>query len=164
MSAPDPQAAGLPAEALVRLRETRSVFTSDLSVNEFLLVEEAGFKPLGLVLGSSIYHIGIQVGRWGRSQELNRLSEALYHARELAIGRMEVEADELGADGIVGVRLDIKFYEWGSGTAEFVAIGTAVRAREGSYRTPAGRPFTSDLSGQDFWGCCTRPGTPPSRS
>ena len=151
MSTSDAAAAGLPPEALVRLKETRTVFTSDLTVNEFLLVKEAGFDPLGLVLGSSIYHIGIQVGRWGKSQELNRLSEALYHARELAIGRMEVEADELGADGIVGVRLDIKFYEWGAGTAEFVAIGTAVRAREGSYRTPAGKPFTSDLSGQDFW-------------
>ena len=35
-------------------------FTSDLSVNEFLLVSQAGFEPLGLVLGSSIYHIGFQ--------------------------------------------------------------------------------------------------------
>ena len=150
-SGPDPAAAGLPAEALVRLRESRAVFTSDLSVNEFLLVREAGFVPLGLVMGSSIYHIGLQVAPWSRNQELTRLSQALYHARELAIGRMELEADTLGADGIVGVRLDIKFYEWGRGTAEFIAIGTAVRALEGSYRTPAGRPFTSDLSGQDFW-------------
>src|ERR1043165_2426666 len=30
---------------------------------------------------------------------------ALYHARELAMNRMEQEADELGADGIIGVRL-----------------------------------------------------------
>jgi uncharacterized protein YbjQ (UPF0145 family) len=65
---------------------------------------------------------------------------------------MEVEAEALNADGVVGVRLEIRFYEWGQGTAEFVAIGTAVKAREGgSYRTPAGKPFTSDLSGQDFW-------------
>ena len=35
-------------------------FTSDLSVNEFLLVKEAGFQPLGLVMGSSIYSIGAQ--------------------------------------------------------------------------------------------------------
>jgi uncharacterized protein YbjQ (UPF0145 family) len=146
-----PDVTGVPAEALTRLRETRKVFTSDLSVNEFLLVKEAGFEPLGLVMGSSIYHIGIQVSRWNRSQELTRLSQAMYHARELAIGRMEVEAEALDADGIVGVRLEIRFYEWGQGTAEFVAIGTAVRAREGSYRTPAGKPFTSDLSGQDFW-------------
>src|SRR5439155_8680369 len=55
-------------------------------------------------------------------------------------------------DGVVGVRLDIQFYEWGKNLAEFMAIGTAVRHKEGgSWRTPAGRPFTSDLSGQDFW-------------
>jgi uncharacterized protein YbjQ (UPF0145 family) len=147
----DPTASGVPAEALTRLRETRSVFTSDLSVNEFLLVKEAGFDPVGLVLGSSIYHVGLQVGRWSRSQELTRLSQAMYHARELAMERMEVEAEALDADGIVGVRLEIRFYEWGRGTAEFVAIGTAVKARSGSYRTAAGKPFTSDLSGQDFW-------------
>ena len=84
--------------------------------------------------------------------ELNVLSEAMYQARELAMTRMEAEAEELGADGIVGVRLDIQFYEWGKNLAEFMAIGTAVRHRDGgSWRTPKDRPFTSDLSGQDFW-------------
>ena len=34
------------------------------------------------------------------------MTRALYHARELAMNRMEEEADALGADGIVGVRLD----------------------------------------------------------
>jgi len=58
----------------------------------------------------------------------------------------------VGADGIVGVRLTVGFYEWGPGLAEFIAIGTAVKAtgKEGSFKTPAGKPFTSDLSGQDF--------------
>src|SRR3954465_6182983 len=41
-------------------RRPGGLFTSDLSVNEFLLVKEAGFEPLGLVVGSSIYHIGFQ--------------------------------------------------------------------------------------------------------
>ncbi|HUR22495.1 MAG TPA: heavy metal-binding domain-containing protein [Acidimicrobiales bacterium] len=151
-------AASLPAEALTRLRELEGgpgvapLFTSDLSVNEFLLVEEAGFEPLGLVLGSSIYHVGIQVVRWTASQELEVLTRAMYHARELAMARMEAEAAELGADGIVGVRLDIRFYEWGNNLAEFMAIGTAVRARDGgNWKAPGGRPFTSDLNGQDFW-------------
>jgi uncharacterized protein YbjQ (UPF0145 family) len=41
------------------------------------------------------------------------LSQAMYHARELAMSRMEEEADALGAGGIVGVRLDVGRYEWG---------------------------------------------------
>ena len=153
----EPGTAGLPQHAVERLREmsqeggTRHLFTSDLSINEFLLVTEAGFDPVGLVVGSSIYHIGLQRAQWQQSQELQMLSQAMYHARELAMTRMEEESDALGADGIVGVRLDINRYEWGESLAEFMAIGTAVKARSGSHRTAAGKPFTSDLSGQDFW-------------
>jgi uncharacterized protein YbjQ (UPF0145 family) len=128
------------------------LFTSDLSVNEFALLHEAGFEPLGLVLGSSIYHVGYQFQVWNQSQELQVLTQAMYTAREYAIARMEAEADELGADGIVGVRLEYKQYSWGEDLIEFLAIGTAVRSlRGGSWRTPNGKPFTSDLSGQEMW-------------
>jgi len=139
-------------ERLRRMRESGRFFTSDLSVNEFLLVKQAGFEPLGLVVGSSIYHIGLQLRRWGLNQELDVLSQAMYHARELAMTRMEEEADQLGADGVVGVRLEVGRHEWGGELAEFVAVGTAVKHSEGElHRAPNGRPFTSDLSGQDFW-------------
>src|SRR3569833_811029 len=145
--------------AEMRPGQKTSLFTSDLSVNEFLLVREAGFRPLGLVLGSSIYHVGFQMGRWSRNQELETLLQAMYHARELAMTRMEAEADVLGADGIVAVRLDIEFKEFGSDLAEFIAVWTAVKADEAHAGTPDGfswhnnqaKPFTSDLSGQDFW-------------
>src|SRR6266705_5409172 len=119
---------GVPQDAMRRLAELKpgqpgSIFTSDLSVNEFLLVREAGFRPLGLVLGSSIYHVGLQIGRWGKNQELDVLSKAMYNARELAMGRMEAEADALGADGIVGVRLDVELKEFGADIAEINAVG-----------------------------------------
>jgi uncharacterized protein YbjQ (UPF0145 family) len=144
---------GVPDVGRARLEQNRrGLFTSDLSVNEFLLVKDAGFDPLGLVVGSSIYHIGYQQSSWKQSQEMEVLSQAMYHARELAMTRMEEEADSLGADGVVGVRLDIGRYEWGEHMAEFIAIGTAIKHREGKlHRAPNGRPFTSDLNGQDFW-------------
>jgi uncharacterized protein YbjQ (UPF0145 family) len=154
---------GVPQDAMRRLSELQpgrpgSIFTSDLSVNEFLLVREAGFRPLGLVLGSSIYHVGLQVGRWGKNQELDVLSQAMYHARELAMTRMEAEAQALKADGVVGVRLDVELKEFGSDIAEFIAVGTAVQAEDGAggggvkdWRNNKNLPFTSDLSGQDFW-------------
>jgi uncharacterized protein YbjQ (UPF0145 family) len=149
---------GIAPHAEARLRSMRGeggkpkLFTSDLSVNEFMLIKKAGFEPLGLVIGSSIYHIGYQMGVWSQNMELTTLSQAMYYARELAMYRMEVEADILGADGIVGVRLDVGRYEWGESLAEFIAVGTAVRSADGSsHRTPKGKPFTSDLSGQDFY-------------
>jgi uncharacterized protein YbjQ (UPF0145 family) len=169
-------AAELPPDAQRRLTEMRGgggkrkLFTSDLSVNELALIQEAGFEPVGMVVGSSIYHIGWQpnyvaYGGFGmgyvyQDQELDTLTAAKYQARELAMSRMEAEADALGADGVVGVRLTVGQFSWGADLAEFMAIGTAVRARQaptgadagsgGSFRTKFGKPFTSDLSGQEF--------------
>ena len=58
----DPQStAGVPEHGRERLERIKATggkfFTSDLSVNEFLLVKPAGYDPLGLVVGSSIYHV-----------------------------------------------------------------------------------------------------------
>lgn len=133
--------------------EPSGIFSSDLSVSEYVLLGEAGFEPLGFVVGSSIYHIGLQIGRWGQNQELTVLTQAMYNARELAMARMRAEADHLGADGIVGVNLKIQAYVWGQEVLEFIATGTAVRAMAaaGAHRAPDGRAFTSDLSAQDFF-------------
>ncbi len=149
----------LPQRATERLVEMRGkgeqnrLFTSDLSTSELLLVKEAGFDPVGLVVGSSIYHVGYQQAAFAQNQEMTVLTQAMYHARELAMDRMEEEAHQLGADGIVGVRLEVNHKEWGNHIAEFVAIGTAIVHRNDPhrYKNKHGRPFTSDLSGQDFY-------------
>jgi uncharacterized protein YbjQ (UPF0145 family) len=142
--------------------EPGGVFTSDLSVSEYVLLGEAGFEPLGFVVGSSIYHVGLQVGRWSQNQELQVLTQAMYSARELAMARMKAEADHLGADGIVGVQLRMQMYAWGQSVLEFVATGTAVRhlAGAGAHRAPDGRAFTSDLSAQDFFRLLAAGGVP----
>ena len=149
----------LPEHARARLAGLRSathpsgVFTSDFSVNEFLLVRRAGFEPIGLCVGTCVYHVGVQYSSWGRSQEMEVLSKAMYHARELAMARMRAEASAMGADGIVGVKLTIKRLEWDAQLLEFIAIGTGVvhGAGHAGFRAHDGGPFTSDLSGQDFW-------------
>src|SRR5258708_4740680 len=137
-------AKALPTHAHERLAEMKKkrFFTSDLSVNEFLLVKEAGFHPLGLVMGSSIYSIAAQDLQSAAPGEVQALTQALYQSRELAMERMEEEADELGADGIVAVRLTVSVHAWGTNLIEFLAIGTAVERAEaqGSYRTPDGKP------------------------
>jgi len=155
---PQPSGNWEPTAADSRLAQTAGaapggVFTSDLSVSEYVLLGEAGFEPLGFVVGSSIYHIGLQVGRWNQNTELDRLTQAMYNARELAMARMRAEADHLGADGIVGVELRMQMYVWGQDVLEFVATGTAVRALagQGAHKAPDGRAFTSDLSAQDFF-------------
>ena len=149
----------IPQHALERLKGLRSVghpegvFTSDFSVNEFLLVRKAGFEPIGLCVGTCVYHVGVQYGSWSKNQELGVLSEAMYKARDLAMTRMREEARQMGADGIVGVKLTVKRLEWDANVLEFIAIGTGVVHAAGhqGFKGPKGVPFTSDLSGQDFW-------------
>ena len=56
---------GLPLAAQERieeLREGRSAWTSDLSVSEMAAIQHAGFEPVGMVMGSSVYRIAAQ---WG---------------------------------------------------------------------------------------------------
>ena len=60
----DGSASWEPQAAAGRLAQTAGaapagVFTSDLSVSEYALLGEAGFEPLGFVVGSSIYHVGL---------------------------------------------------------------------------------------------------------
>jgi uncharacterized protein YbjQ (UPF0145 family) len=156
---------GLPLDAIDRLRDQKArqgtpghIFTSDLSVNELVLTHEAGYEPLGQVMGSSVYHIGWQYmptgyyRSWGGgSAELDVLTQAFYHARHLALGRLQQEAALLGATGVVGVRLEHREYEWGADLLEFAAVGTAIREVDFKPGTTPPVPFLSDLSGQDFW-------------
>lgn len=147
---------GLPLKARRRLKEEMEtghpLFTSDLSVNEFLLTREPGYRPLSQVMGSSIYQVGWQYIRqysWNTySMELGTLSEAHLRAASLALGRLEQEARMVGAHGVVGVRFTRRRYEWGRNLLEYTAIGTAIKLPKAPL--PA-QPFLSDLSGQEFW-------------
>lgn len=150
------ESGGLPLQAqrrLADLRQQGGLFTSDLTVNEFLLGREAGLEPVTQVMGSSIYHVGWQYmpRNWWRSgsQELSVISEALNRARDLALGRMQQEAQLAGADAVVGVRIDRGRYDWAGDLIEFNAVGTAVRVPNAPRD---GRPIAmTNLSGQDFW-------------
>lgn len=143
------EAAGIPDAARQRLQNGPR--TSDLSVDELALMEGLDIEPLGLVFGSSIYHVGWQRARLFENQELPVLSQAMHSARSLAVERLEAEASELDADGVIAVRMVIQQYAWGPDLLEFLAVGTAVRGRGERLRPSHGRPFASNLSGQDFW-------------
>jgi uncharacterized protein YbjQ (UPF0145 family) len=80
-----------------------------------------------------------------RTVEATGLRDSLYAARGAAMQRMQAEAGRVGGDGVVAVRLTVAPFE-GAGL-EFRAVGTAVRA-DGDVHPQ--RPFTSDLSGQEF--------------
>ncbi len=80
-------------------------FTSDLTIDEVLLIEEVGFEPIDLVMGSRFFHIGWQPSVWTVNMELGDITSMMHHARRVAIDRMTQHAIAVGADGVVGVRL-----------------------------------------------------------
>jgi uncharacterized protein YbjQ (UPF0145 family) len=163
---------GLPLDAMERLQAQQarqgtsgSLFTSDLSVSELNLVRQSGYEPLGQVLGSTVYHVGLQwrTPNWRDSDrgkafsyEMEVLTRGFDNARHLALGRMQQEASMLRATGVVGVRLEQRGYQSSESTLEFSAIGTAILETGGSQAWSQSKaasvpPFLSNLSGQDFW-------------
>ena len=112
-------------------RGAARVFTSNLSGQELYLLERSGHTPVGLVMGVCVYHVARRsLGSWwsgmGRNIELANPTTALYDSREIAMSRLQQEALQAGAAGVVGVRIDQRSHVWGSRVVEFVAIGTAV--------------------------------------
>ena len=115
------------------------VFTSDLSGQEFWLIQDSGFLPVGLVLGNSVYSMGISGGlksfaRGMMKGEVTELTQLMYEAREKALERMEKEAETLGAEGIVGVEIHIEHI---GDIMEVTAIGTAIKKDPNKYGKPS---------------------------
>jgi len=143
----------LPPVAIHRLklqqRDNPNFFSSNLSSNEHLLTREVGYEPIGLVMGTSFFKVNFWSffnSYYYTSGELSAISYAQINARSLALKRLQKEAALLGAQGVIGVQL--KFRTNSSGITEFTAIGTAIRIPD---RAIEEIPFTSNLSGQDFW-------------
>ena len=108
----------------------RGAFASDLTAQEFWLLRSQGYTPVGLVMGNSVFSMGITGGiatalRGLARGELTEYTELMYDARQLALSRMKREADELGADGVVGV--DFEVIHHGTDVMEVWAVGTAVK-------------------------------------
>ena len=142
---------GLPLNAewrLRTLRENKRLFTSSLSVNEFVLTRAERIAPLGQVTGNCSYHVGWQPSAVYASMELTVVSRAHNEAWRLALSRLQAEAKTLGAHGVVGVTLTAKPSAWDDRMLEVSAVGTAICWQDAPVTSA---PFVSALSGQEFW-------------
>lgn len=90
-------------------------------------------EHLGLVLGSTVRtkHVGKDILASLKNivgGELRGYTELLVEARNEAISRMREQAEAVGADGVINVRLATSSIT--SGAAELLAYGTAVKFAE----------------------------------
>lgn len=133
---------------------------TELSVSDYANLKRAGIEPLGIVAWTSVFFAAYG-NNWMMGNTINPLqncemrefTQGVYSAREQVMQRMGWQAEQLGASGIVGVRVGhtVRRQEMGSGTQQrggavitFDAIGTAVRDRSGVEQSPP--KTTVDLS------------------
>ena len=106
------------------------VITSDLTCIETWNLAKIGFVPLRMIMGTSVYSLGV-IGNMKSSLEnlvrgeVDDLTSLIYDARKKALDKMHKEASEIGADGVVGVETYI--YALPGGLIEYLAMGTAVK-------------------------------------
>ncbi|HWE55529.1 MAG TPA: heavy metal-binding domain-containing protein [Acidimicrobiales bacterium] len=118
--------------------------TSDLSIDEALVLHSIGWEPVELVCGAGVYPIPTGAWQWAYG-EIRYASVAMRSAFDRAAERIGTECAGADAAGVVGVRVDVTIERH---AVYVVLVGTAVAPSTG--RVGLGRPFVSDLSGQDF--------------
>lgn len=102
----------------------------DMTNIEMWNMAKKGYMPLRLLLGTSVYSLGLVGGITSTLKsfvrgEINELTRLIYDARENALGIINDEAKAIGADDVIGVKTYV--YQLGNGLIEFLAIGTAVK-------------------------------------
>ena len=100
-------------------RTAQPVLT-ELSVAEYAMLLQGGFEPLGIVAWSSVFFTAYTFGGLGtggmlaggsltmgvRNFELREFTQAIYTAREAVMGQVTAQASQLGASGIVGMKIE----------------------------------------------------------
>jgi uncharacterized protein YbjQ (UPF0145 family) len=124
--------------------------TSDLSIDETLLLHGMGYEPTDLVTGISVISIpyGTFITPYGQGQpvELPAATHAVNEAFRIAAQRIESECAKAEGIGVVGVEVEVEI----SGRTTTIALtGTAIQPIDRKKST-VGRPFVTDLSVQDF--------------
>jgi len=119
--------------------------TSDLSIDEELVLHSIGWEPVELVSGVSLHGVPVGVWNWG-SGEIGAASAAYARSFANATARIDDACARAGGHGVVGVRV-----EWSVERhhVDVALTGTAVRP-VGATGRGQGPVFVSDLSGRDF--------------
>lgn len=117
--------------------DVSQVVTSELSGEELWNLTQLGLVPHQLVMATSVYSLGVVGGIGALLQglargELNDVTRLVYEARENCLELIRKEAEAIGAERVIGNKLQIR--EIGSGMIEVVAVGTAVRRGDESFR------------------------------
>lgn len=138
--------------SLPGIHDSRPI-SSDLTNEEMWNMVNIGYLPLKLVLGTAVYSLGVVGGIKAALQSFSRgevtdLTTLIYDAREHALGLIADEANAIGADDVVGIKIHV--HEHGN-LLEFMAIGTAVKHFEGVTTLSPALPPQAIIRDKDTW-------------
>jgi uncharacterized protein YbjQ (UPF0145 family) len=125
--------------------------TSDLSLDEILLLHSAGLAPAQVAFGVGCAAIPAGSFTWSTGP-VEAAQAAFRQAFEDAKAELRRQAGGTGALGVVGVDVEVALYPYYS---LVTMVGTAVRALTDEhgrawFRVRYDRPFLCDLSARDF--------------
>jgi uncharacterized protein YbjQ (UPF0145 family) len=109
-----------------------SIFSSDLSARDFVLLTRAGWRAVGMAFGASFAYVprrslGTTVAQKNQNVELTNFTEAMYSARESAMERLQGSALAMNAAGIVDVTVMEGPMHFAHHAIGFTAWGTAIK-------------------------------------
>jgi uncharacterized protein YbjQ (UPF0145 family) len=109
--------------------ESPAVWTTTLDATAVAEAVRNGLAPVSVVFGTCVHHLSsrpVPETEWP-GQEVPGWTQAVADAREVALARMQAEAQRDGADGVVALRRAELDHGWGGQAIEYLATASAVR-------------------------------------
>jgi uncharacterized protein YbjQ (UPF0145 family) len=126
-----------------------SVMTG-LSGNEIYCLNSKGFRPGEMVVGNSVYSLGV-LGSMGAGLqtvfggEVTQITSVIHEGRQQSYDRMVQEAQQRGGAGITGVTSQLTHFH---GNIEFLSIASCVHGSDGQAESLR---FSTSGDGQELY-------------
>ena len=125
--------------------------TTGLSGNELFCLEKKGYAPGNIVVGNSVYSLGLVGGvssglKAVAGGEIEPITRLIMEGRNTAYERMLQEANQHGASGITGVKSEVIFHN--NMNIEFLSIGSAIHPINGQTKSSL---FATSADGQELY-------------
>ena len=123
---------------------------SGLSGNEMYCLHLKGLKPGDLVIGNSVYSLGVVggIGALGKTLaggEVTQITEIIHEGRHQAYDRMVAEAEARGGVGITGVSNELCHLQ---GNIEFLSVASCVHRED---ERPEKIEFSTSANAQELY-------------
>jgi uncharacterized protein YbjQ (UPF0145 family) len=132
------------------LASNNSVICTGLSGNELYCIAMSGYAPGDILMGNSVYALGILGGLTSNIHstlggEIPQYTNMISEGRRMSLQRFEAELQQASAIGATGVTSELIFHP---GNIEFLSIGSSLYRQDGATQDGF---MTSAADGQELF-------------